>query len=212
MRVMAVMAAPFNRCCELERSAPLQLIPRQRPLGHHCLAFSSLFRASSACRGAGGCQTRLRRRFSAPTIAATATASGPWAAGEEPRLKHGGDTVAVRPRRDAASSPLGTTSPASTGSPAATPPSVLLASALSRPPLPGRGPPTMAPMAALVRLARPAAAPVRRGLARLRRYSAPAAGALPLDGFRVLDMTRVLAGVRGDPPCPPFSLAVPGAG
>lgn len=29
----------------------------------------------------------------------------------------------------------------------------------------------------------------------LRRYSTPAAGALPLEGYRVLDMTRVLAGV-----------------
>lgn len=28
-----------------------------------------------------------------------------------------------------------------------------------------------------------------------RRYSTPASGALPLQGYRVLDMTRVLAGV-----------------
>jgi hypothetical protein len=38
-----------------------------------------------------------------------------------------------------------------------------------------------------------------------RRFSAPARASLPLDGFRVLDMTRVLAGVWSSMlshPCP----------
>lgn len=35
---------------------------------------------------------------------------------------------------------------------------------------------------------------------RIRRYSTPTAGALPLEGYRVLDMTRVLAGVSQNTP------------
>ncbi|KND86332.1 Succinate--hydroxymethylglutarate CoA-transferase [Tolypocladium ophioglossoides CBS 100239] len=51
-------------------------------------------------------------------------------------------------------------------------------------------------MSAIARCMRPAPAArwPRVAAERLRRYSTPANGALPLDGYRVLDMSRVLAG------------------
>lgn len=63
-------------------------------------------------------------------------------------------------------------------------------------------------MSSLSRCIRPAtAARWSNTVNGLRRYSTPKANALPLEGYRVLDMTRVLAGVSLSPiRCPFFPL------